>query len=141
MNEKQIFEKLQEIISETLGIKKVFINLETDLIQELGADSLDMIELFYRTIDEFHIEIKNSIEEDSLRDKFFQNPTPKTLMDFAKEKSVINNHVNTPSIQQSKPFEHPLFKAQETKLITTPVSQTKQTFVQKVKQTWQRVRG
>ena len=73
----------------------MFINLDTDLIQELGADSLDMIELLYRTVDEFHIEIKNSIEEDSLRDKFFQNPTPKTLMDFAKDNTKINMNKKT----------------------------------------------
>lgn len=98
MNEKQIFEKLQKIISETLGKKNYQITLNVDLVQELGADSLDLIDIFYQTEGEFHIKMKTSAEEDSFFNKFLQNPTPKTLMDFAKNNARINMNKKTQAL-------------------------------------------
>lgn len=136
-----MFEKLQKIISESLGIEKSIIKTDSHLVQEFGADSLDLFDIFYKTLMGLDIEIKNSIEEDSFLNKFLKNPTLKTLLDFAKDKNATDNHVETPSIQQSKTLGQPLFKVQETKPTTTPGVQAKMTLAQKINQTQQLVRG
>lgn len=50
-------EKVIEIISESLGIKKEEITLENKLTEDLGADSLDLVELTLMLEEEFEIEI------------------------------------------------------------------------------------
>lgn len=40
-----VFEKLAEIISEQFGVAKDDITAETSFVEDLGADSLDLVEL------------------------------------------------------------------------------------------------
>ena len=40
-----MFEKVAEIISEQLNIPQEKVTLESDIIKDLGADSLDVVEL------------------------------------------------------------------------------------------------
>ena len=51
------FEKLQGIISEQLGVKREEVLLESNFVDDLGADSLDVVELVMALEDEFEIEI------------------------------------------------------------------------------------
>lgn len=51
------FEKLQGIISAQLGVRNEDIKLESNFIEDLGADSLDVVELVMALEDEFEIEI------------------------------------------------------------------------------------
>ena len=90
-----MFEKLQKIISESLGIEKSIIKMDSHLVQEFDADSLDLFDIFYKTLIGLDIEIKNRIEEDSFLDKFFKNPTPKTMLDFVKDNTKINMNKKT----------------------------------------------
>ncbi|MCF7925454.1 MAG: acyl carrier protein [Candidatus Izimaplasma sp.] len=55
-----IFEKVKDIISEELGIEADDINLDSDLSDDLGADSLDAIELIMEIESQFDIEIADS---------------------------------------------------------------------------------
>jgi len=52
-----ILEKIKEIIAEELGIEKDEIKLESDLTDDLGADSLDAIELIMAIEEEFDVDI------------------------------------------------------------------------------------
>ena len=51
------FERLQELIVEGLGVEKEEVTLEADLVADLGADSLDAVELIMAIEDEFDITI------------------------------------------------------------------------------------
>ena len=48
-------QKVISIIAEKLGKKKEQINLKTNLVEDLGADSLDVVELIMTFEDEFGV--------------------------------------------------------------------------------------
>jgi len=52
-----MFEKVQEIIAKELGIDKEIITMDSRLAEDLGADSLDAVELIMSLEDEFGIEV------------------------------------------------------------------------------------
>ena len=51
------FEKVRDIIVETLGCEEEQVTLEASLSEDLGADSLDLFELVTNLEDEYEIEI------------------------------------------------------------------------------------
>ena len=57
-----MFEKMKEILVEQLGVNEEDITLEASFIDDLGADSLDIVELIMAMEEEFDIEIS---EEDA----------------------------------------------------------------------------
>ena len=58
-----IFEKVQEKISEQLSIDPEEITMESSFIDDLGADSLDIVELLMALEEEFDIEIPDEEAE------------------------------------------------------------------------------
>lgn len=52
-----IFEKVKEIIANELNVDAEKITMETHLVDDLGADSLDAVELIMALEDEFGIEV------------------------------------------------------------------------------------
>jgi acyl carrier protein len=63
MNPDAIFEKVKEVIIEQLGVEDESIALETSFIDDLGADSLDIVELIMALEEEFDMEIPDSEAE------------------------------------------------------------------------------
>lgn len=57
------FEKLQNIVSEVLGVDADQITLDTTFIDDLGADSLDVFQIIMAIEEEFDIEIANEDAE------------------------------------------------------------------------------
>lgn len=57
------FEKLQEIIAETLNFDKSKITPETKFIEDLGADSLDIFSIILKIEETFEISINDSQAE------------------------------------------------------------------------------
>nr|QXM17978.1 acyl carrier protein [Chaetoceros curvisetus]QXM18035.1 acyl carrier protein [Chaetoceros curvisetus] len=55
------FEKLQAIVSSQLGIEESVVELSSDFTKELGADSLDVVELVMAFEEEFEIEIEDDV--------------------------------------------------------------------------------
>ena len=51
------FEKLQEIIADVLNVQKDEIKPETTFVDDLGADSLDILQIIMEIEEEFDIEI------------------------------------------------------------------------------------
>jgi acyl carrier protein len=51
--------RLQTVVSKQLGIDPVKLKPESDFGKELGADSLDVVELVMAIEDEFEIEIED----------------------------------------------------------------------------------
>lgn len=52
-----VFEKLQKILAEQLEIDEQDINRDSELVDDLGADSLDLVDLVMSIEDEFAIEV------------------------------------------------------------------------------------
>jgi len=58
-----IEEKVKEIIAEQLGVKKEEIRPESSFVDDLGADSLDTVEIVMALEEEFGIEIPDEDAE------------------------------------------------------------------------------
>mgnify|MGYP000324050638 CR=1 FL=1 len=56
-----VLEKLQGIIANQLGIEESKVVAEADFTKELGADSLDVVELVMAFEEEFEIEIDDEV--------------------------------------------------------------------------------
>lgn len=63
MSSEEIFDKVKEIIVEQLGIAENNVNEEASFIDDLGADSLDIVELIMAIEEEFDIEIPDTDAE------------------------------------------------------------------------------
>ena len=63
MNTEDIFEKVKEIIVEQLGVEEDLVTMESSFIDDLGADSLDIVELIMALEEEFDLEIPDSDAE------------------------------------------------------------------------------
>ena len=55
-----MFEKVQDIIAKELGIEKEKITMDSRLAEDLGADSLDAVELIMALEEEFGMEMEDS---------------------------------------------------------------------------------
>ena len=58
-----IFKKVQEKVAEQLGVELEEITMEASFIDDLGADSLDIVELLMALEEEFEIEIPDEEAE------------------------------------------------------------------------------
>lgn len=54
-----MLEKIKEILADELSLELDEINNNSDLREDLGADSLDMVQLVMTLEDEFDLEIEN----------------------------------------------------------------------------------
>ena len=61
MSEAATLEKLQTIISNQLAIDKSIVVPTADFTKELGADSLDVVELVMAFEEEFELEIDDEV--------------------------------------------------------------------------------
>jgi acyl carrier protein len=52
-----VFEKVKQIIADKLSLEEDEITMEASFIDDLGADSLDLVELIMALEDEFDMEI------------------------------------------------------------------------------------
>ncbi|MBR3300386.1 MAG: acyl carrier protein [Clostridia bacterium] len=59
-----VFEKLKEIIALQLDIDAESLTLDTKIIEDLGTDSLDVVEMLMSVEDEFEVEIPEEKIED-----------------------------------------------------------------------------
>ena len=63
MTQEEIFEKIKGIIVEQLGVTETSVTLEASFIDDLGADSLDIVELVMALEEEFDMEIPDTDAE------------------------------------------------------------------------------
>ena len=59
-----VFEKIKEILAEQLDTNADEMSMTTRIVDDLGADSLDVVEMVMTVEDEFEIEIPDSVIED-----------------------------------------------------------------------------
>ncbi len=58
-----VAEKIKAILSEQLDIEADEIALDSDIAEDLGADSLDVVDLIMTLEDEFEVEISDDVIE------------------------------------------------------------------------------
>lgn len=63
MSSEEVFDKVKEIIVEQLGVTENSVTMEASFIDDLGADSLDIVELIMALEEEFDIEIPDTDAE------------------------------------------------------------------------------
>jgi acyl carrier protein len=54
---KEVVEKVRQIVSEQLGVDEAEVTPSASLIDDLGADSLDQVELVMALEEAFHMEV------------------------------------------------------------------------------------
>ena len=59
-----VLDKIKSLLSSQLGIKEERIQLKSRILEDLGADSLDLVELLMTLEDEFHVSIS---DEESIK--------------------------------------------------------------------------
>ena len=57
METEEIFEKVKTVIVEQLGIDEANVRMESSFLDDLGADSLDIVEFIMALEEEFGLEI------------------------------------------------------------------------------------
>ncbi|MBR1540797.1 MAG: acyl carrier protein [Clostridia bacterium] len=77
MNSEEVFEKVKEIIVNQLGVSDTSVTMEASFIDDLGADSLDIVELVMALEEEFDIEIPDEDAEKAV--------TVGDVVDYIKE--------------------------------------------------------
>ena len=63
MSSEEVFEEVKGIIVEQLGVTDTNVTMEASFIDDLGADSLDIVELIMALEEEFDIEIPDADAE------------------------------------------------------------------------------
>ncbi len=63
MRVMDVFKRVKEIIVEQLGVDEEEVTMEASFIEDLGADSLDIVELIMALEEEFDLEIPDEDAE------------------------------------------------------------------------------
>jgi len=71
--------KIRQIIAEQLGLGEDEVRLEASLVDDLGADSLDIVELVMAMEEEFEMEIPDEDAEKIV--------TVKDIIDYVKKRT------------------------------------------------------
>jgi acyl carrier protein len=79
MNRQEIFEKVKKILIEKLSVNETDIKEDSSLVDDLGVDSLDLVELLMKFEEEFKVEISEEESQKIL--------TVKDIVDFIEEKT------------------------------------------------------
>lgn len=77
------FTTLTRLIVEQLGVDHAQVTTDAHLVDDLGCDSLDIVELTMTIEDEFQIEIPDDDAE------AFQNGTVGTLLDYIEKQRAV----------------------------------------------------
>jgi acyl carrier protein len=81
MSQEEIFQKVQKIVCEQLGVDEAEVKPEASFANDLGADSLDTVELVMALEEEFDIEIPDEAAEEIA--------TVQAAVDYISDKAAV----------------------------------------------------
>ncbi|MEL6221688.1 MAG: acyl carrier protein [Cyanobacteria bacterium J06627_8] len=81
MSQDDIFQKVQKIVCEQLGVDEAEVKPEASFANDLGADSLDTVELVMALEEEFDIEIPDEAAEEIA--------TVQSAVDYISNKAAV----------------------------------------------------
>ena len=104
LSQDEIFEKVQEALVDALGVDDDEVNREATLVGDLGAESIDFLDIVFKLEKSFGINIERTelAPEDILtngkvldhimqrNDRTFQLQAVSTLFDLIKDESAKN---------------------------------------------------
>jgi acyl carrier protein len=68
MTKQEIFEELKPLLVEVLGVSPEKVRLESVLVSDLGAESIDLLDLSFHIEEKFEVRIEaNEIERDAIK--------------------------------------------------------------------------
>jgi acyl carrier protein len=67
VSDEEVYEKVKKIVSETLGVDEKEVKPESKLVDDLGVDSIGMLDLLLKFEDEFNISIPDQDAERIIR--------------------------------------------------------------------------
>lgn len=77
MNEQELFEKVKQVIVEQLGVNADEVTQDSSFTEDLGADSLDTVELVMALEETFELEIPDEDAE--------KLTTVRAVLDYVKK--------------------------------------------------------
>ena len=83
-----VFERVRKIIADQLGVEECEIKPETSFVDDLNADSLDLVELIMSLEEEFSKEGKSIEVSDEDAEKI---ATVQDAVDYIKEQGVSDD--------------------------------------------------
>lgn len=118
MTDAELLDRLYSCVASTVGVKKETITLDSSLINDLGADSLDLLDLVFALEQTFGIEITRGEIEKRVRASIPEDEFEKegVLTDAAKD--ALRRQL--PEVQPEK-FNGDLRAADIVKLLTVRV--------------------
>jgi acyl carrier protein len=125
MNEEDIVSKVKTCLSETIGIKEEEVELNASVIDDLGADSLDLLDLVFQLEQVFNIRISRGDIESRAKKTM---PEEDFEVDgFLSEKAREELKKSLPEVDGAR-FEGNLRKSEIARLFTV------KTFIKLVKE-------
>lgn len=125
MNEEEIAAKVKTCIAETVGVKEEEVTLDASLIDDIGADSLDLLDLVFRLEQDFSIRISRGEIESRAKETM---PEEDFEVDgFLSEKAKAELRKSLPEVDDAK-FAGNLRKSDIPRLFTV------RTFIKLVKE-------
>lgn len=120
MNKQQFEDKVRLIISDQLGVDLCEVKMDSHLEDDLGADSLDTIELVMVLEEEFNTEITEEEAEkcgyhvdnicpylaENLGYSFYKSDTSQKASQHAHEEFYMTDTSKRTSLPQSTPVPH-----------------------------------
>ena len=58
-----VFEKIKAILCDQLDVEEEKVTLDADVLEDLGADSLDVVDLIMTLEEEFEVEIPDDVAD------------------------------------------------------------------------------
>jgi acyl carrier protein len=60
MSQEEVFKKVQEVLVDALGVDEEEVTLQSKLVEDLGAESIDFLDITFRLEKAFNIKINQS---------------------------------------------------------------------------------
>jgi len=107
MDRNEIFERLKPLLVEVLGVRPEAIHPESVLVEDLGAESIDLLDLSFRIEERFKVALEaNEIEREAkqrLGDRLYEQDgclTPEALAEIARSAPELDRAKLVPGLRK-----------------------------------------